>query len=61
MCLFSGVLSFSFQKENIGDLIIENAQLSQAGMYTCTAQTVVDGASATAKLVVRGNGAVRLR
>lgn len=43
-----------FQKENIGDLLIVNAQLSQAGMYTCTAQTVVDSASASAKLVVRG-------
>ncbi|XP_070815011.1 contactin-2 [Chaetodon trifascialis] len=41
-------------KENIGDLLIVNAQLSQAGMYTCTAQTVVDSASASAKLVVRG-------
>uniref|UniRef100_A0A674NEY3 Contactin 2 n=1 Tax=Takifugu rubripes TaxID=31033 RepID=A0A674NEY3_TAKRU len=40
--------------ENIGDLIILNAQLSQAGVYTCTAQTVVDSASAVAKLVVRG-------
>lgn len=56
----SVLLSSSFQKENIGDLMIENAQLSQAGMYTCTAQTVVDGASAAAKLVVRGNRAVRL-
>ncbi|XP_031133102.1 contactin-2 [Sander lucioperca] len=41
-------------KENIGDLLIVNAQLSQAGMYMCTAQTVVDSASASAKLVVRG-------
>uniref|UniRef100_A0A8C9ZH30 Contactin 2 n=1 Tax=Sander lucioperca TaxID=283035 RepID=A0A8C9ZH30_SANLU len=40
--------------ENIGDLLIVNAQLSQAGMYMCTAQTVVDSASASAKLVVRG-------
>lgn len=44
----------ALQKENIGDLLIVNAQLSQAGMYTCTAQTVVDSASASAKLVVRG-------
>uniref|UniRef100_A0A674NIX0 Contactin-3 n=1 Tax=Takifugu rubripes TaxID=31033 RepID=A0A674NIX0_TAKRU len=51
---FSLVPSFPFQKENIGDLIILNAQLSQAGVYTCTAQTVVDSASAVAKLVVRG-------
>uniref|UniRef100_A0A8C5EC44 Contactin 2 n=1 Tax=Gouania willdenowi TaxID=441366 RepID=A0A8C5EC44_GOUWI len=41
-------------KENIGDLLIANAQLSQAGVYTCTAQTVVDSSSALAKLVVRG-------
>lgn len=51
---FSVVLTFPFQKENIGDLMILNAQLSQAGVYTCTAQTVVDSASAVAKLVVRG-------
>lgn len=41
-------------KETIGDLLIMNAQLNQAGMYTCSAQTVVDSASAVAKLVVRG-------
>uniref|UniRef100_A0A7N8XWK6 Contactin 2 n=1 Tax=Mastacembelus armatus TaxID=205130 RepID=A0A7N8XWK6_9TELE len=41
-------------KENIGDLLIANTKLSQAGIYTCTAQTVVDSASASAKLVVRG-------
>uniref|UniRef100_A0A1A8PDR6 Contactin 2 n=4 Tax=Nothobranchius rachovii TaxID=451742 RepID=A0A1A8PDR6_9TELE len=41
-------------KENIGDLLIVNAKLSQAGTFTCTAQTVVDNASASAKLVVRG-------
>uniref|UniRef100_A0A8C8A1B9 Contactin 2 n=1 Tax=Oryzias sinensis TaxID=183150 RepID=A0A8C8A1B9_9TELE len=38
---------------NIGDLLIVNAQLSQAGIFTCTAQTVVDSASASARLVVR--------
>uniref|UniRef100_A0A8C5G6U8 Contactin 2 n=1 Tax=Gouania willdenowi TaxID=441366 RepID=A0A8C5G6U8_GOUWI len=43
-----------YQRENIGDLLIANAQLSQAGVYTCTAQTVVDSSSALAKLVVRG-------
>lgn len=42
------------QKENIGDLMIVKAQLSQAGVYTCMAQTVVDSASAAAKLVIRG-------
>uniref|UniRef100_A0A672QZZ9 Contactin-2-like n=1 Tax=Sinocyclocheilus grahami TaxID=75366 RepID=A0A672QZZ9_SINGR len=38
----------------IGDLVIVNGQLSHAGTYTCTAQTVVDGTVASAKLVVRG-------
>lgn len=47
-------ISLFLQKENIGDLLIDNAQLSQAGVYTCTAQTVVDSAAASAKLVVRG-------
>ncbi|XP_061687345.1 contactin-2 isoform X2 [Syngnathoides biaculeatus] len=42
------------RRETIGDLSIVNAQLSQAGIYTCTAQTVVDSASVAAKLVVRG-------
>uniref|UniRef100_A0A3Q4N4V3 Contactin-2 n=1 Tax=Neolamprologus brichardi TaxID=32507 RepID=A0A3Q4N4V3_NEOBR len=41
-------------KENTGDLLIVRAQLSQAGSYVCTAQTVVDSAAASAKLVVRG-------
>ncbi|XP_077582424.1 contactin-2 isoform X2 [Stigmatopora nigra] len=41
-------------KETIGDLFVWNTQLSHAGIYTCTAQTVVDSASVTAKLVVRG-------
>ncbi|XP_056460222.1 contactin-2 [Gadus chalcogrammus] len=41
-------------KETVGDLLLVNGQLSQAGVYTCTAQTVVDGASSSAKLVVRG-------
>ncbi|XP_028590129.2 contactin-2 isoform X1 [Podarcis muralis] len=41
-------------KENIGDLLILNAQLKHAGRYTCTAQTVVDSASESALLVVRG-------
>uniref|UniRef100_A0A8C2CPN7 Contactin 2 n=1 Tax=Cyprinus carpio TaxID=7962 RepID=A0A8C2CPN7_CYPCA len=38
----------------IGDLVIVNGQLSHAGTYTCMAQTVVDSAVASAKLVVRG-------
>uniref|UniRef100_A0AAV2M8Y2 Contactin-2 n=1 Tax=Knipowitschia caucasica TaxID=637954 RepID=A0AAV2M8Y2_KNICA len=41
-------------KETIGDLLIVSTQLNQAGVYTCTAQTVVDSASSSAKLVVRG-------
>lgn len=41
-------------KETIGDLLILNGQLGHAGSYTCSAQTVVDTATATAKLVVRG-------
>uniref|UniRef100_A0AAZ3S7V4 Contactin 2 n=1 Tax=Oncorhynchus tshawytscha TaxID=74940 RepID=A0AAZ3S7V4_ONCTS len=36
------------------DLLIVSGHLSQAGTYSCTAQTVVDSASASAKLVVRG-------
>ncbi|XP_053104155.1 contactin-2 isoform X2 [Hemicordylus capensis] len=41
-------------KESIGDLMVMNAQLKHAGRYTCTAQTVVDSASESATLVVRG-------
>ncbi|KAM9444366.1 contactin-2 [Clarias gariepinus] len=41
-------------KETIGDLVIMNTQLSHAGIYTCSAQTVVDSAVASARLVVRG-------
>ncbi|XP_050978992.1 contactin-2 [Labeo rohita] len=41
-------------KETIGDLVIVTGQLSHAGTYTCMAQTVVDSAVASAKLVVRG-------
>lgn len=36
--------------------MIVNGQLSHAGTYTCTAQTVVDSAVSSAKLVVRGEG-----
>uniref|UniRef100_A0AAZ3SCG6 Contactin 2 n=1 Tax=Oncorhynchus tshawytscha TaxID=74940 RepID=A0AAZ3SCG6_ONCTS len=42
------------RKETVGDLLIVSGHLSQAGTYSCTAQTVVDSASASAKLVVRG-------
>ncbi|XP_063071450.1 contactin-2 [Engraulis encrasicolus] len=41
-------------KETIGDLVIVNGQLNHAGTYICSAQTVVDTATASAKLVVRG-------
>ncbi|KAI1231025.1 hypothetical protein IHE44_0008468 [Lamprotornis superbus] len=41
-------------KETIGDLSISNAQLRHSGRYTCTAQTVVDSASESATLTVRG-------
>ncbi|KAG9339729.1 hypothetical protein JZ751_023376 [Albula glossodonta] len=41
-------------KMTIGDLLIMNGQLRHAGIYTCTAQTVVDSTSASARLVVRG-------
>ncbi|XP_075766622.1 contactin-2 [Pelodiscus sinensis] len=41
-------------KEAIGDLAIRNIQLRHSGRYTCTAQTVVDSASESAMLIVRG-------
>ncbi|XP_025061329.1 contactin-2 isoform X2 [Alligator sinensis] len=41
-------------KEAIGDLTILNTLLKQSGKYTCTAQTVVDSASESAVLIVRG-------
>ncbi|NXO75051.1 CNTN2 protein, partial [Sitta europaea] len=41
-------------KETIGDLSISRAQLRHSGRYTCTAQTVVDSASESATLTVRG-------
>lgn len=37
-----------------GELLIKNAQLKHAGLYTCTAQTTVDNVTASAHLVVRG-------
>ncbi|KAM4700365.1 contactin-2 [Discoglossus pictus] len=40
--------------EAVGDLHIARAQLRHAGNYTCTAQTVVDRASAAASLIIRG-------
>uniref|UniRef100_A0A670ZM26 Contactin 1 n=1 Tax=Pseudonaja textilis TaxID=8673 RepID=A0A670ZM26_PSETE len=39
---------------NNGELIVKNAQLRHAGRYTCVAQTIVDNATASADLVVRG-------
>lgn len=44
------------QKETIGDLLIVNGQLRHAGIYACTAQTVVDSTFTSARLVVRGKG-----
>ncbi|XP_042537816.1 contactin-2 isoform X1 [Dipodomys spectabilis] len=41
-------------KETIGDLTLLNAQLRHGGKYTCLAQTVVDGASKEATVLVRG-------
>uniref|UniRef100_A0A8C6R358 Contactin 2 n=1 Tax=Nannospalax galili TaxID=1026970 RepID=A0A8C6R358_NANGA len=41
-------------KETVGDLTILNAQLRHGGKYTCMAQTVVDGASKEATVLVRG-------
>ncbi|KAA0707726.1 Contactin-2 Axonal glycoprotein TAG-1 [Triplophysa tibetana] len=40
-------------ERDCGDLMIVNGQLSHAGTYTCTAQTVVDSVVASARLVVR--------
>ncbi|KAH0616608.1 hypothetical protein JD844_027850 [Phrynosoma platyrhinos] len=40
-------------KDN-GELIVKNAQLRHAGRYTCVAQSIVDNATASADLVVRG-------
>ncbi|XP_053114234.1 contactin-1 isoform X2 [Hemicordylus capensis] len=40
-------------KDN-GELIVKDAQLRHAGRYTCVAQTIVDNATASADLVVRG-------
>ncbi|XP_040278114.1 contactin-2 [Bufo bufo] len=44
----------SFWDESVGDLHIINTKLRHAGKYRCTAQTVVDRASASASLLVRG-------
>ncbi|KAJ8400200.1 hypothetical protein AAFF_G00398940 [Aldrovandia affinis] len=51
---YSGHYHRKESKETIGDLLIVNGQLTHAGVYVCTAQTVVDSASASTKLVVRG-------
>ncbi|XP_061678817.1 contactin-1a isoform X4 [Syngnathoides biaculeatus] len=37
-----------------GELLIKNAQLKHAGIYSCTAQTPVDNVTSSASLVVRG-------
>ncbi|XP_035258167.1 contactin 1b isoform X2 [Anguilla anguilla] len=40
--------------QSSGELRIRNTQLKHAGHYTCTAQTIVDNATASADLTVRG-------
>ncbi|XP_061495933.1 contactin-1 isoform X2 [Rhineura floridana] len=44
----------SIMIKNNGELIVKNAQLRHAGRYTCVAQSIVDNATASADLVVRG-------
>ncbi|XP_062838550.1 contactin-1 [Anolis carolinensis] len=44
----------SIMIKNNGELIVKYAQLRHAGRYTCVAQTIVDNATASADLVVRG-------
>lgn len=50
----SGHYLMTTTNEAIGDLTVIGAQLKHAGKYTCTAQTVVDSASESATLLVRG-------
>uniref|UniRef100_A0A671QIW4 Contactin 1b n=1 Tax=Sinocyclocheilus anshuiensis TaxID=1608454 RepID=A0A671QIW4_9TELE len=40
--------------ENSGDLLIKNIQVRHAGCYSCTAQTIVDNATAEADVSVKG-------
>uniref|UniRef100_A0A8C1JBM3 Contactin 1b n=1 Tax=Cyprinus carpio TaxID=7962 RepID=A0A8C1JBM3_CYPCA len=40
--------------ENSGDLLIKNIQVRHAGHYSCTAQTIVDNATAEADVFVKG-------
>uniref|UniRef100_A0A8C1ZAM1 Contactin 1b n=1 Tax=Cyprinus carpio TaxID=7962 RepID=A0A8C1ZAM1_CYPCA len=40
--------------ENRGDLLIKNIQVRHAGHYSCTAQTIVDNATAEADVSVKG-------
>uniref|UniRef100_A0A672SIN3 Contactin-1-like n=1 Tax=Sinocyclocheilus grahami TaxID=75366 RepID=A0A672SIN3_SINGR len=50
---------------NSGDLLIKNIQVRHAGRYSCTAQTIVDNATAEADVSVKGlpgpPGGVRVR
>ncbi|XP_076862840.1 contactin 1b [Brachyhypopomus gauderio] len=39
---------------NRGDLLIKNIQIAHAGNYICTAQTIVDNATAVANVYVKG-------
>lgn len=40
--------------EHSGDLLIKNIQVRHAGHYICTAQTIVDNATAEADVFVKG-------
>uniref|UniRef100_A0A8C1Q1M5 Contactin 1b n=1 Tax=Cyprinus carpio TaxID=7962 RepID=A0A8C1Q1M5_CYPCA len=44
----------SYGHENRGDLLIKNIQVRHAGHYSCTAQTIVDNATAEADVSVKG-------
>uniref|UniRef100_A0A8D0CE76 Contactin 1 n=1 Tax=Salvator merianae TaxID=96440 RepID=A0A8D0CE76_SALMN len=44
----------SIMIKNNGELIVKDAQLRHAGRYTCVAQSIVDNATASADLVVKG-------
>ena len=55
--LFFGCFFFFYLVQNgssNGELLIKNAQLKHAGLYTCMAQTTIDNVTASAQLVVRG-------
>lgn len=45
---------YSQGHESSGDLLIKNIQANHAGRYRCTAQTIVDNATAEADVFVKG-------